>query len=174
VDRGGRDPAGRHGSHRQIRSQDCVSTGEDPVQIGGERPFIGGNTPRGHLQPFALGQRALDGLANGRDERGTRDLESGAIHPDRPAPPGFVRLAQRHAPASHLQTVRGLIEAHRRHQEIDVHAFGFGGFHFVHRARHLGPAAAIENANVLRAQAHGGPGAIHRRVAASDHQDCGA
>src|ERR1039458_4105517 len=40
----------------------------------------------------------------------------------------------------------------RRHQQIHLHAFGFGGLHLLHQAGHLRAAPAIEDAHAARPQ----------------------
>ena len=67
-------------------------------------------------------------------------------------------------------------EAHRRGQEVDLHALDFGGLHFLHQARHFLAAAAVKDAHVARAEPHGRPRAVDGGVAAAndDHIGCQA
>ena len=88
--------------------------------------------------------------------------------------PGSVRLAQGHALASQRQDVAVSFQAHGRGQQIDVHALGLGMLHLFHQAGHFLAAAAVEDAHIPRAQPDRRAGAIHGRIAASDHHDIAA
>ena len=62
-------------------------------------------------------------------------------------------------------------EGFGRGQPDELHAFFLRMGHFALRARHVGAVAAIEALHRLRALAHRGAHAIHRRVAAADDDD---
>ena len=69
-------------------------------------------------------------------------------------------------------TIAGLAEEGLRRGEPDeLDAFFLGVRHLALRARHVGAVAAIEAVHRLRALAHRGAHAIHRGVAAADHDD---
>src|SRR6185369_13485220 len=62
-------------------------------------------------------------------------------------------------------------EALRRGEPDELDALFLGVLHLALRARHVGAVAAIETLHRLRALAHRGAHAIHRRIAAADHHD---
>ena len=104
-------------------------------------------------------------MPDGRDHRGARNREIGAIQRYRPAAPRGIRFAKRHPLAGqHVP-----FQAHGGGQEVDLYTFGFRCLHFLHQARHLLPAAAIEHPHVPGAQPDRGAGAVHGGIAAADH-----
>lgn len=165
------DSSRGHRPHCKVRPQDRVAAGKDSSQIRRERSFAGGNPAGCNAQAFALGQCVVHHLSNRRDHGGALDGEIGTRHFHRPAAAGSVRFAEGHSSAGQQDAASVLLEQDRRRQEIDAHAFGFGGIHFLHQARHLLPAAPVEDSHVPRAQPEGRAGAVDCGVAAADHDD---
>jgi hypothetical protein len=137
MNRDRRHSSRRHRAHGQIRAEHRVAAGEHAGQVCGERAFIGGDAPRGHGQSFALGQRSFHRLSRGGDHRGALDGEIGVL---RSPPAGGVRMRRvRRASCAGRSAGQSLsgpsFQTHRRHEQVDVHAFGFGGLHFFHERR---------------------------------------
>jgi hypothetical protein len=175
VDRGCGDSSRGYRAHGQVRSQDRVSAGEHSGQVRGERALIGGNAPSGHAQAFALGQGALDGwpMAAITVEHSMTKSEpataTGRRRPEASGSPSVMRWQVSSRPLAFLSRRRTGARRGSRCARLRLRRL-----HFVHCAGHLLPAAAVENAHVLRAQADGGAGAVHGGVAASDHHHIAA
>ena len=104
----------------------------------------------------------------------TRSASSTKLRIRRPAPasarPGRIGRAQTHAHGAHgASTVRVAEERLGRRQPDELHAFLLGVAHLAHRARHVGAVAPVEALHRLGALADRGAHAVHRGVAAADH-----
>src|SRR5690606_2305654 len=91
-------------------------------------------------------------------------------HPRR-LPPGDVRRAEPHLLDEHAFNGLAGGEAARRGQPDEVDALLLGVGDLALAARHVGPVAAVEALDRLRALADRGAHAVHRSVAAADDDD---
>ncbi len=85
--------------------------------------------------------------------------------------PALIRRPQFHALAGKAQLPRLAFQAYRGNEELDLDAFSFRSFHFLHEAGHLAAGAAIEHAHRLGAEPDGATAGVHGRVAAANDHD---
>ena len=157
---------------RTARSE--PSTASPPArsrQVGRESSGIDRDAPAVDLQPLALGASPVDLLSHRRDHGLALDLELRLRDRDGAPPAVSVGLAQIHALANQRPAVAAVVdgrETDRRRQELERHTLRLRALDLVHQARHLTPRAPVEHAH-LGAEAARAAGAVHRGVAAADH-----
>ncbi|MPL84611.1 hypothetical protein SDC9_30576 [bioreactor metagenome] len=159
VDVFGRIAPLRDGIHRQVLARGgAVAARPDPRKARAPRPVSADLRPRG-LHP--LGQRAKR-LADRREHLIRLQPEGVVEHPQ----PGTAGLGARELD---LEPARDGMDRHRRGVADDPHAMRRGMLLLVHRGRHLGLRAAIDDGRGLGTQQL----RLHRRVdrghAAADH-----
>ena len=171
MNRGRGHSSGGHRADGEIRAQHRVAAGENSRQIGRERPVIGGDAPGGYRESFPLGQRSIHRLPDGRDRGGALDVKSepsiatGRRRPEASGSPSAIRWQV----SNRLSPLRSSRTGATSRSICTPSASAC--LHFLHQARHLLPAAPIEDPHVPGAQADRGAGAIHGGITAADHCD---
>ena len=172
VDGARRAAAGGEGRDEAARPGVAVAAAEH-ARVGrlhGERVDLEG-LPLAHLDVARHQLVDAADLADGRDDAVARDHELGPLDRLGATAAGRVGLAQLHAPALEADDLAVLGHDLRRRDQgdhLDALFLGLGDLDRV--GRHLRLGAAVEQLDVVEADATGRADAVHGHVAAADDQ----
>ena len=173
VDRVGAFLAVPGGLDERRRPGHEVAAGEDAADVGGVRRRVDPDAPAVDLEVrLDRQEREVRGLRHGRDDDVGLDHELRALDRDRRAPAGGIRLAEPVPDEPHAGHVAVLAEdLDRAREELHPDALALGLAELLLVDDQLGPGAAVDDRDVLRAVAQARPRAVHRGVAAADDDD---